>query len=121
MSKPTFRPIASPLAVDDMALERVNEQLGVPTMVRSKPVSAPHETARSGALSESPPAALPARAQEKLTAELPIYLMDALKQEAARRRVSVRYLVMLGLQATGFTIMAEDMVPDARRSGRRAV
>ena len=34
MNKPNFRPIA-PLDVDDDALERVNERLGVPTMIRS--------------------------------------------------------------------------------------
>lgn len=120
MSKPTFRPIASPLSVDDTALDRVNEQLGVPTMVRPRQASAPQEAARTAPVAERSPAPPPVRAQEKLTAELPIYLMDALKQEAARRRVSVRHLVMLGLQATGFTIMAEDMVPDARRSKSRA-
>jgi hypothetical protein len=119
MSKPTFRPIASPLSVDDTALDRVNEQLGVPTMVRPKAASSP-EPSRSAQHAERHPALPAPRAQEKLTTEMPAYLMDALKQEAARRRVSVRYLVMLGLQATGFTIMAEDLVKDARRSARTA-
>lgn len=118
MSKPTFRPIAAPLPVDDLALERVNERLGVPTMVRPKalpPATEPVPVAPHAAIQP----AFPPRTQEKLTTELPLYLMDALKQEAARRRVSVRYLVMLGLQATGFTIQPEDLVPDARRSTRR--
>jgi hypothetical protein len=119
MSKPNFRPIASPLAVDDQALERVNERLGVPTMVRARTSSLAAEPALAAPSAAMQPVLPPLRAQEKLTTEMPLYLMDALKQEAARRRVSVRYLVMLGLQATGFTIQPEDLVPDARRSTRR--
>lgn len=34
MNKPNFRPI-EPLDADDSDLERVNERLGVPTMVRA--------------------------------------------------------------------------------------
>jgi hypothetical protein len=102
MSKPQFRPI-TPLDVDDAALDRINDTLGVPTMVRPAP-----------SLPQVKPKPAP-RPQEKLTIELPGYLMDAMKLAAVKQRVSVRHLVMLALQAHGMTIEPEDLVPDARR------
>ena len=118
MSKPAFRPIA-PLDADDAALDRVNDRLGVPTMVRPASKSAlpsPNSTARQ---EPRPSTATGLRPQEKLTVELPGYLMDAMKQDALNRRTSVRHLVMLGLQKLGFTISPEDLVPDARRNQSR--
>jgi hypothetical protein len=115
MSKPSFHPIA-PLDVDDAALERVNDRLGVPTMVRPASKSALPSPVATARQEPRPSAAAGARPQEKLTVELPGYLMDAMKQEALNRRTSVRHLVMIGLQKMGLAISPEDLVPDARRS-----
>lgn len=99
-----FRPIAGPLDADDAALDRVNDQLGVPTM--SKPKAERVEPERADV--------------EKLTVELPAYLLDALRREAAERRSTVRHIVMLALREAGFRVDEPDLVADGRRSGRRS-
>lgn len=98
--KPTqFRQIAAPLDVDDAALDRVNAQLGVPTLTK-------------------PPATteLERAPVEKLTIELPVYLTDALRREAVSRRTTARHLVMLALSKDGFQVDDADLVPDGRRT-----
>ena len=107
MTKPNFRPIQQPLAVPDAALERLNDRMGVPTMSRPDILQTPKA---------NPRAPTPARTLEKLSVELPTYLMDAMKQEALSRKVSVRHLVMIALKGQGLAIDPEDLVPDARRT-----
>jgi hypothetical protein len=106
-----FRPIAVPLDVDDAALDRVNNQLGVPTL--TKPAANPAPAARR--IPDAP--ALPERAApEKLTIELPRYLADALRRTAAEQRTTARHLVMLALKRDGFEVDDADLVPDGRRA-----
>lgn len=134
--RPTFRPITTPLDVDDGVLDRLNEQLGVPALVKPAP-----ETPASGqgAAQDSPkqqprPSPTPAAPEsskakktalampgpvEKLSIELPGYLTDAMKRQAAENRTSVRHIVMRGLAALGFEIASGDLVPDARRVPRK--
>ncbi len=107
MSKPNFRPIA-PLDADDSALERVNERLGVPTMVRPQAKST-----GVAAVTASRTAVPPPRRQQKLTVRIPGYLVDALKQRALDQRTTVRHLVLLALQRDGYTIDAVDLLPGA--------
>lgn len=103
MTKSNFRPIA-PLDVDDRALDSVNDRLGVPTMVR--PPAKAVETAGR-------PAVTPPRRQQKLTVRVPEYLVDALKRDALDQKTSVRHLVLLALQKTGYKIDAADLLPGA--------
>lgn len=134
--RPTFRPIAAPLDVDDGALARLNEQLGVPVLVKSaperpatgqgtahdspKPEPRPSPTRKA---TEPPVDKKPAQTTpgpvEKLSVELPGYLTDAMKRHAAEHRTSVRHVVMRGLAAIGFDIAPPDLVPDARRLPRK--
>lgn len=119
MSKPLFRPIA-PLEVDDSALDALNDRLGVPTMVPAPKSPAASHASTSRSVSPAPQSDTPALSpHEKLTAELPVYLLDALRLEAAKQRVSVRHIVMLALQKAGYAIETRDMVPDARRSAHK--
>ena len=101
--EPYFRSIGAPLDVDDAALEKLNETMGVPTLRRPGPTAAPVEVRF-------------VRSAEKLTIELPAYLMDALRQGAAVNRTTVRHLVMTALRGAGYEIAEADMVPDGRRS-----
>lgn len=114
-----FRPIAVPLDVDDAALDRVNTQLGVPTL--TKPAA--NAVAVPRAVAEVP--AMPERAAiEKLTIELPRYLADALRRAAVEQRTTARHLVMLALRKDGFEVQETDLVPDGRRArakGRTSV
>lgn len=96
-----FRPITSPLDVDDAALEAVNVRLGVPTL--TKPVA-------------NPEAAQVRSPLEKLTIEIPIYLSDAIKREALDRRTTARHVVMTALKAQGFDVQEADLVADGRRA-----
>lgn len=114
-----FRPIAVPLDVDDAALDRVNNQLGVPTLTKpaANAVAAPRLVLDV--------AAMPERAVlEKLTIELPRYLADALRRAAVEQRTTARHLVMLALRNDGFDVQEADLVPDGRRvrsKGRTSV
>lgn len=114
-----FRPIAVPLDVDDAALDRVNSQLGVPTL--TKPAA--NAVAVPRVVSDVP--AIPERATvEKLTIELPRYLADALRRAAVEQRTTARHLVMLALRKDGFEVQETDLVPDGRRArakGRTSV
>jgi hypothetical protein len=95
-SAPSFRRIAAPLDVDDAALDRINVQLGVPTL--TKPVANAKPERRTKSATPAPVDAAPIRAAlEKLTVEIPSYLADAMKD-------------------AGFAIAAADLVPDGRRS-----
>lgn len=111
---PQFRSIAAPLDVDDAALERVNDELGVPKLTR------PRREETGAAASPLPNANAPVRAPlEKVTIEVPSYLADALRRTALERRSSVRHVVMVALKEAGFEVAAADLVPDGRR--RRAI
>ena len=112
MTKPNFRPI-QPLDANDAELDRVNERLGVPTMVRPTPKSLPVSQATS--MARAVRIATPPRRQEKLTTRLPGYLVDAMKVTALERRTTVRHILLLALKDAGFPIEAEDLSPDARK------
>lgn len=107
MSKPNFRPIA-PLDANDSELDRVNERLGVPTMVRPQA-----KAASVAAVTASRPAIAPPRRQQKLTVRIPGYLVDAMKQRALDQRTTVRHLVLLALQKDGYAVEAADLLPGA--------
>ncbi len=107
-TNPIFRSIGEPLDVADEELDRFNATMGVPVMSRPRDADA---------LQPGGPVARP----EKLTIEVPGYLMDALRRDAVAGRTTVRHKVMLALRAAGFEIADADMIPDGRRSrtGRR--
>mgnify|MGYP000915254231 CR=1 FL=1 len=110
-SFPAFRPIAAPLDVDDAALDRINASLGVPTL--TKPVANRRQP------DELAPAVPDVRTPlEKLTVEIPSYVMDAVKRAALDRRTTVRHVILTALKAEGFEVAEADLVPDGRR--RRA-
>ncbi len=145
MSKnpPVFRQIVAPLEVPDEALNALGDRLGVPTMVKPDQAPAPtidaapenppvREFSRPGRhapslgrqnlpLGQKRPSPLPAvePLTEKITVELPTYLSAALRREGAERRITTRTLVMMGLQALGFEVHEEDLIPDGRRTRSR--
>lgn len=112
-SLPSFRSIAGPLDVADSALDRVSDSLGVPTLVKPRTAVSRQDAAKLAAPLRAP--------LEKLTVELPAYLMDALKRQALDSHASVRHIVIKALKDAGFNVAAADLVPDARRTrGKRA-
>ena len=53
-------------------------------------------------------------------ADLPAHIFDALAIEAARRRVTKRYLLLEALRQAGFPVRDDDLAEDGRRiRGRR--
>ncbi len=112
MSKPNFRPIA-PLDADDSELERLNDRLNVPTMVRS-PAKPPETASRhDDRVTARRLAVTPPRRQQKLTVRVPEYLVDTLKRDALDQKTSVRQLVLLAMQKAGYKIEAADLLPGA--------
>jgi len=111
----SFRSIAGPLDVDDAALERINAQLGVPTL--TKPASGrlgdrvrhnkDTDASTEGSVERAP--------LEKLTIEIPSYLSDALKRAALDTRTTVRHVVISALKDAGFEVAPADLIPDGRR------
>jgi hypothetical protein len=140
---PVFRSIPAPLEVPDEALNALGDQLGVPKMVKPVPVPSPlmashpdnsgdgpfSETVRKNPLLEAKGPfsgqkttstfAAPKPQVEKITVELPTYLTAALRREGAERRITTRTLVMMGLQALGFEVQQQDLIPDGRRTHSR--
>lgn len=114
-SIPSFRSIAAPLDVDDAALDRINERLGVPTL--SKPPAS--QKSSEAADTDSEEMAGARAAMEKLTIEMPAYLVDAMKRVALDRRTTVRHVVLAAIRASGFEIADADMVTDGRRTRHR--
>ena len=107
MSKPNFRPIA-PLDANDDELDRVNERLGVPTMVRSPVKALANDTTTASRQAVTPP-----RRQKKLTVRIPDYLVHELKHKAVEERTTVRHLVLLAMQKAGYRVEAADLLPGA--------
>lgn len=103
MTKPNFRPIA-PLDADDAALERVNESLGVPTMVRAT---------SKAVLPPSRPVATPSRRQKKLTFRGPEPVIDVLKLDALTQKTTIRNLILIALRDKGYPVLDEDLLPGA--------
>lgn len=98
-----------PVEIDevDARLAVMAERKNIPSMVASEVVVTPVEE-------ESNPQ--PVRAPIKpMTIDVPDYLRVALKVDAARKGVSVRYLVLCALVEAGFDVRAEDMMEDGRR------
>lgn len=139
--RPTFRHISPPLDVDDGTLATLSDQLGVPTLVKPSPptAAAPRLARHDGPKSASRPSPTRAapeppvakkmiptaplrdgRALEKLTVELPGYLIDAIKRDALDRHATARHVLMLALKTAGFAIEPIDLVQDARRTPRKS-
>jgi hypothetical protein len=76
--------------------------------------SIPSMVATSSA--KEPVVSTPLRAPSKpLTLDVPDYLRVALKIDAARKGVSVRYLVLTALVEQGFDVEPADLIEDGRR------
>jgi hypothetical protein len=133
--RPAFRHIAPPLDVDDGALAKLADQLGVPMMVKPQvrtpaaapepaqdssnpePGPSPRQTRKDAPVVKKPAVASRQAENEldKLTFEFPRYLIKAIKRDAIERRTTARHVLMLALQGAGFEIDPADLIPDARR------
>jgi hypothetical protein len=141
---PKFRPVAAaPLDIDDDALMELNDDLGIPTLVKpeqkiSDPPALPPESESQKAAKEKSAAISPrtlatprkkrTTSQEttpsvdpvvektkRLPVEVPYYIHEQLRRRVFEERgTTVRYFVLKGLAATGFEILDEDLVPDGR-------
>ena len=89
MNKPNFRPIA-PLDADDSELERVNERLGVPTMVRTST-----KTRQQAVVTASRQPVTPPRRQQKLTVRIPGYLDAAASPRSFATRAQVHQWTLI--------------------------
>jgi len=135
MNRPNFRPVAAPLDVSDSALEKLNESLRMPSMVKS-PAGSPaiaHQPLQDESKDEPRPSptrsspaakksALPARPVEpaiRLSIMVPAYLSDAVNLRAAQERSTARHVVMQALAGSGFEINPADLIPDGRRPAPR--
>lgn len=135
MNRPNFRPVAAPLDVPDSALEKLNETLRMPAMIKSPAGSpaigqgprqdGPKEEPRPSPTRTSPTgkkSALPAKPVEpaiRLSVMVPAYLSDAVNLRAASERSTARHIVIQALAAFGFEVDPADLVPDGRRPNAR--
>lgn len=128
MSRKAFNPIAVDL---DEQLDDLARRKGIPTLVDPEPIQPgerPQGVASSTAPETQPAAAADARggihADEApgpqsehvyLKIKAPLYLSDELHAKARHLRTSVNHLILSTLQSQGFSVKAEDLVPDGRR------
>lgn len=135
MNRPNFRPVAAPLDVTDSALEKLNESLRMPSMVKSaagspaiahqpfqdesKEEPRPSPSRKSPAIKKSAPASKPVEPAIRLSVMVPAYLSDAVNLRAASERSTVRHIVMQALSAFGFEVNPADLIPDGRRPSPR--
>jgi hypothetical protein len=131
-SRPSFRPVAAPLEVDDKLLQELNQRLQVPELVkgpRKRAEATPQDAARVEPL-PSPAGegvtpvtesqrAKAAEPEVRLAVNVPVYLRDAVNLRAAKERCTSRHIVMQGLLALGFEIDPADMMVDGRQPASR--
>jgi hypothetical protein len=133
--RPAFRQIAPPLDADDGDLAKLADQLGVPTLTKptarpSAILNQPHQDSPKPESRPSPsqkpkdsqaskkPASAPIPSSsplDKLTVEIPRYLIDALKRAAIEQHTNARIVLMLALQKAGFEVHPADLVDLRRR------
>ncbi len=119
-----FQPVSSD--IDDDRLERLAEEKGVGSMVKTVtnqsrageavPIQAPVPTVQKAADIEVAAAGATPRSRMKtVNLELPDYVWTELKIRAAHKQTSVRHIVMTALKSEGIAIAEVDMVEDGRR------
>lgn len=98
-AKPKFTSLQLP-KVDDKDLDDYAKARGVPVLTQATPrpvkPHAPFETIRT---------------------DVPDYLAQAMRMEAAKQRCTLRYLILKALKADGWKINDEDIIEDGRRPG----
>lgn len=102
-SKPAFRTITAPLSATDADLDRLNEQMRVPAMVRGVQAN------------EAPPVPQP-RPQRPINILVPDYVAKAVRQLTHDEECSIRCVVLKALAKNGIDVDASDLIADARRS-----
>jgi hypothetical protein len=100
--KPTFRAIAEPLDVADADLDRLNQRMGVPTLVAGAPQQ------------EQPPDQ--PKPQRPINILVPDYVAKAVRQLAHDEECSIRCVVLKALARSGIDVDPSDLVADARRA-----
>lgn len=97
----SFKPIAGVQASDD-EIAAFAARKGIPSLqpvVTSAPVAAPSTPTTT----------------TRFSIELPVYIADDIGMRALKAKCSKRHIVMLALQAAGYDVREEDMIPDGRR------
>jgi hypothetical protein len=140
-----FKPFEAPNEqVADAEIENFAAERGVPTLVREAPPAeteaddmpefqdlsemtdamgagdeeAPAEPARRGKKAKAVPGRqpIPRSQMQRVTIELPRYVVNQLKTRGLKQNCSVRAVIMKSLKANGIPIDPADMVDDARRT-----
>jgi len=99
-TKPAFRTIAEPLTVSDTELNRLNQQMGVPTMVEGTPQSVQKSTTKP---------------QRPINILVPDYVAKAVRDRAHLKECSIRCVILKALANDGIEVDAADLVADARK------
>ncbi|ODA66141.1 hypothetical protein A7A08_02994 [Methyloligella halotolerans] len=94
-TKPTFSSLGLPKA-DEESIDAYAKSRGVPTLDRKPKPRSPSVTIRT---------------------DVPDYLAQAMRIEAAKTRSTLRYLILKALKNDGWKIDEGDIVEDGRRPG----
>ena len=108
----------APLAVPPPLLEAgvaKEPQRSLEGCVSEQPVGA----TRAGRRAHADDKPTPREKWGRVTVELPLDVIDQLKERALRNRCSVRYLVMKALRTANIRIRDADMIEDARKGNGR--
>lgn len=126
MSTPRFRQINAD--IPDSAIDKINDSLQVPKLLRSEPATvapARHrhvESSRRISVDLSPTSGALPDGQHKLTLRIPQSLNDTLKRDALEHRSYVRAIILCALQLRGYHVPAQELIePDALARLRAAI
>lgn len=123
------RPLARPtsgLDLDDSIIEETVAARGAPELMHPsqdgpEPSGDPADAPKGRKKREPVPgAATPRSKWQRVTVELPDYLVNELKDRAHEQRISIRHAVMKAMRAAHYKIIDADMIEDARKGNGRA-
>lgn len=101
--------------IDDSRLERLAEEKGVATMVKS--AAGAGEGAKAQPVAPVDPDSIPTpRSQMKnFSIEIPEYVWRELKLRSVHRGITIKHVIMTALRSDGIEIRNADMIEDGRR------
>lgn len=101
--------------IDDTRLERLAEEKGVATMVKSASGAGEGATKVAAALADPDSIPTPRSQMKNFSIEIPEYVWKALKLRSVHRGITVKHVIMTALRGDGLEIRNADMIEDGRR------
>lgn len=104
--------------IDDTRLERLAQEKGVATMVKTAPQPEQGAEVSPEPVLDPESSPTPRSKMKNLNIEIPAYVWTELKVRAAHCGTTIRHVIMTSLVSEGFEIRPADMFEDGRSRDR---